>query len=1621
MIIAAVGVSLFAGVTAASPADTSFESGNGTAENPYEVSNWTQLADVNEDPTAHYVLVNDLNKSTDGYDQYANTTANNGSGWVPLGNSTTTFTGTFNGQWHTIDGLYIDRPDNLRNGLFGHIGSGGEVTKVGVTNVNITADQVTGALAGRNNGLITNSYATGEVDGVNGERIGGLVGYNEGDGTIENSFSRVNVTSTAEKVGGLVGDNSNAIIKKSYSTGYVDASAADTGGLTGREDGSTTVVDSFWDTETSEQSSSAGGTGKTTAEMKNVSTFTDTGTDGLTSPWDFVNDPNGDTATADIWAINTSVNDGYPNLQYSFEYKELPYVIMNEGDTDEYKLYIVPKDTGNNKVWGGFGTEVGADAQSATDGTPNTDAIVEAYGESEPYEGATDYAAKLSTDLDEYGYNDWFLPAKDQASAIFNKTIYKGGYESEWEAFGAADKYWTSTEVGPKNAHIVRSDGDNFTGNKDNLYRVRAVRRASTSTSTDDTAAWDITTAKYTGISTPTQDTGPEGIHFSPDGKTMYEMGYSDEGLYQYELSEAWNISTASHIGDKDTLAESTDSSDLFISPDETNLYEVDKSGGVVYQFGISNGDIDTKGGVPAEVATQSSDPEDIHFSSDGTKMYELGPDTVYEYDLSTPWDVSTADHVGATENTVYGSATGLFFHPDGEKMYVLGEADDKIHQFSLGTAWDLSTASPDDKSVNIEQDNAHSLYIGETNTGSDKLFFTDRAGEAVYQYSVESTADIESIEVKTQPTLDYDSGDSLDLSGMEITENYTDGTTKTTTYGDAYWNDNYNATPSNGTALDDSDHGKTVAITHISGEETHTNTLAVNTVVESINVTSQPNTLTYNSSESLNLSGLEVEMNWSDGTLDENISYANFSSYGLTADPDEGDTLDETDENVTVTHTESGETSDTNNLTVNSVIESINVTTQPTLNYNSGDTLNLSGMVINETYTNGTEVTVTFNDSTDSTWNSSYTADPANGTALDNSSHGKTVAITHTNSGEETYTNMVNMTGDSVKSINVTAEPTNLVYDFGDSLNLSGLEVEVKWTNSTLDKNVSYANFSSYGLTAVPDEGDRLNESDDNQPITVTHTESEKTNDTNNLTVNAVIESISVTSQPNTLSYNAGDTLNLSGMVINETYTNGTEVAVTFNDSADSTWNSSYTADPANGTALDNSSHGKTVAITHTNSGEETYTNKLTLDAVIESISVTSQPNTLTYTSGDTLNLSGLEASVNWDGGTSDENIPYANFSSYGLTAVPDEGDRLNETDDNQPITVSHTQSGETNDTDTLTVDTVVKSIVVTSQPDTHSYNPEESLDLSGLEVRIDWTNGTSDENIPYADFDSHGLTANPDEGDTLDETDDGEFVIITHTESGETADTTTLAVKAESDDDGSVITGGGGGGGLTSIVSELTATGTDGQATVTIDGVSAGGSVNVQVSEENTETVSLQEVSASFDMGTNVDNQMTVEASDSPPEDVPEPEGGTNLGYTTIEIEGNLADSVTQGKFTFNIDPARLEEMDAAPEDVSVMRHHDGEWQEVTTTSIDDTTYRVTTPGYSTFAITVAQTADMTTTETTTVTETETTTETTTAPETTAVTTTTTATSTSTPGFGPVVAVIALLVSLLITRKRA
>jgi hypothetical protein len=259
------------------------------------VYDWYDLDAVRNNLGGNYNLMSDFDFTTPGYDELASPTANGGEGWQPIG----TFAGTFDGQGYKIRDLFISRPGEMHVGLFGAVGETGVVENLGVVNSSVNGGINVGGLVGANLGIVSNSYATGNMTAsltccvggligfnagivsnsystgtVTGDRcVGGLVGYNGGTdfaATVNNSYSTGTVTGS-EWVGGLVGYNANnGIVSNSYSTGIVTGTSY-VGGLVGIDSGA--VTNSFWDTETSGQASSDGGTGKTTAEMQDIITF----------------------------------------------------------------------------------------------------------------------------------------------------------------------------------------------------------------------------------------------------------------------------------------------------------------------------------------------------------------------------------------------------------------------------------------------------------------------------------------------------------------------------------------------------------------------------------------------------------------------------------------------------------------------------------------------------------------------------------------------------------------------------------------------------------------------------------------------------------------------------------------------------------------------------------------------------------------------------------------------------------------------------------------------------------------------------------------------------------------------------------------------------------------------------------------------------------------------------------------------------------------------------------------------------------------------------------------------------------------------------------------------------
>ena len=319
-----------------------------------EICDWYDLDAIRDNLGCNYLLMNDLDSTTAGYEELASPTANHGKGWEPIITTDGPSTGrTFDGQGYEISDLFINRLGEYGVGLFGVVEPDGVIENIGVVNVTVTGSNCVGGLVGFiDNATVSNCYSIGNITG--NENVGGLVGYNQvgtvsnsystgsvtGNwsvgglagvnwGTVSNSYSTGSVTgndyvgglmgmnegtasdsySTGsvtgnDYVGGLVGENSDTV-SNSYSTGSVTGGNWSVGGLVGESYG--TVSNSFWDTETSGQATSAGGTGKTTAEMKSITTFSG-------AAWSITAVAPGSTNTTYTWNIVNGVT--YPFLSW---------------------------------------------------------------------------------------------------------------------------------------------------------------------------------------------------------------------------------------------------------------------------------------------------------------------------------------------------------------------------------------------------------------------------------------------------------------------------------------------------------------------------------------------------------------------------------------------------------------------------------------------------------------------------------------------------------------------------------------------------------------------------------------------------------------------------------------------------------------------------------------------------------------------------------------------------------------------------------------------------------------------------------------------------------------------------------------------------------------------------------------------------------------------------------------------------------------------------------------------------------------------------------------------------------------------------------------------------------
>jgi hypothetical protein len=224
--------------------------------------------------------------------------------------------------------------------------------------------------------------------------------------------------------------------------------------------------------------------------------------------------------------------------------------------------------------------------------------------------------------------------------------------------------------------------------------------------------AWVVSSAVYSTVfSVSSQDTNPQGLYFRADGLKMYIVGATNDSVFQYTLSTPWSVATASYDSISFSVAtQETAPTGIFFKPNGLSMYIVGNVGDAVYQYTLSTAwDVSTATFLQSfSISSQEGTAADLAFTGDGSRMFVLGTtgDDVNVYNLTTPWDISTSAFVNVFSVSGQDTTpTGIYIKPDGTKMYIVGQTNDAVFQYTVPSIDIQLTGQTSIAALDVQQD----------------------------------------------------------------------------------------------------------------------------------------------------------------------------------------------------------------------------------------------------------------------------------------------------------------------------------------------------------------------------------------------------------------------------------------------------------------------------------------------------------------------------------------------------------------------------------------------------------------------------------------------------------------------------------------------------------------------------------------------------------------------------------------------------------------------------------------------------------------------------------------------------------------------------------------------------
>ena len=368
------------------------------------------------------------------------------------------------------------------------------------------------------------------------------------------------------------------------------------------------------------------------------------------------------------------------------------------------------------------------------------------------------YQYNLSTawDISTGTYSSTSFSVTSQESTVLGLDFSNSGQKMYIVGQGSDTIYQYSTAL--TTAELDLSSGSVFDYTPTSDVQVTLTNPAASGTSSGATllltggssGGYDLGNAVYDDVSVPSQDSVPNGITFNNSGTKMYEVGDGSNYIYQYALSSAFDLSTASYDNVFFSVgSQASNPSEIIFNDAGSKLYVIDNNTTSIYQYSLSTAfDLSTASydSVAFSFSAQDSVSISAAFSNDGTKLFMLGRtnDSLYQYSLSTPFDIATLsyDSVSLSVSSQNTSPWGMAFNNDGGFLYVVGDSGSFVYQYSLSTAFNLSTATYDSVSFDFSGQDASPRTIRFNDNGT-KMYMVGVSSDTIYQYSSATPATI--------------------------------------------------------------------------------------------------------------------------------------------------------------------------------------------------------------------------------------------------------------------------------------------------------------------------------------------------------------------------------------------------------------------------------------------------------------------------------------------------------------------------------------------------------------------------------------------------------------------------------------------------------------------------------------------------------------------------------------------------------------------------------------------------------------------------------------------------------------------------------------------------------------